>query len=241
MTYSGNVSEVNKNVYSLLMHVAKKRGFPFNLSLTAVYPSWYRNSLTAAAGTPVKLTCYGQHPCLSQDVVIVWHITVAAEEKDRVINKGKEDDTDAKEEEDEGDANEEEDQRDTEDRRDGKKDEDGESYRTNSDLGHLYLKQGLSISGQCRNFSCYSTLHIPAVAANNHTQVWCGVYTMACPGNEQNLTPAITVIVEGKHTVCSNKKITLTHAHTHHTHTHTHTHTRTHAHTHNTQSHTHTT
>ena len=47
--------------------------------------------------------CYGQHPCLSQDVVIVWHITVAAEEKDRVINKGEEDDTDAKEEEDQTD------------------------------------------------------------------------------------------------------------------------------------------
>ena len=180
----------------------------------------------------MKLTCYGRHPCLSQDVVIVWHITVAAEEKDRVINKDKED---------EGDAKEEGDQRDTEDRRDGKKDKDGGSYRTNSDLGHLYLEQGLSISGQCRNFSCYSTLHIPAVAANNRTQVWCGVYTMACPGNEQNLTPPITVIVEGKHTVCSNKKShththTRTHAHTHTQHTHTHT-----THTHITITHTHTT
>ena len=187
----------------------------------------------------MKLTCYGRHPCLSQDVVIVWHITVAAEEKDRVINKGKEDEGDAKEEKDEGDAKEEGDQKDTEDRRDGKKDKDGGSYCTNSDLGHLYLEQGLSISGQCRNFSCYSTLHIPAVAANNHTQVWCGVYTMACPGNEQNLTPPITVIVEGKHTVCSNKN--HTHACTHtHTHTHAHTHTCTHAHMHtHTHAHTH--
>ena len=88
------------------------------------------------------------------------------------------------------------------------------SYRTNSDLGHLYLQQGLSISGHCRNFSCYSTLHIPAVAVNNHTQVWCGVYATACPGNEQNLTPPITVIVEGKQLFTATKKS--------HTHTHTH-------------------
>ena len=161
---------------------------------------------------PVKLNCYGQHPCLSQNVVIVWHITATAEEEDRVINEDKE--REDMEEEDDRDLKVEEDERDTKDRRDEKKKEDGSSYRTNSDLGHLHSQRGFSISGHCRNFSCYSTLHIPAVAVNNHTQVWCGVYTMACPGNEQSFTPPITVIVEGKHTVNSNRKITHTHTHT---------------------------
>ena len=209
MTSSGNVPEVIKDFYihSVNLVCSKQRqGYPFDLSLAVVYPSWYHKSLTVAAGMPVKLNCYGQHPCLSQDVVIVWHIITMEEEEDRVINEGKE------REEDDRNLKVEEDGRDTKDRRD-EKNEDGSSYHTNSDLGRLHLQRGFSISGHCRNFSCYSTLNIPAVAVNNYTQVWCGVYTMACPGNEQNFTPPIIVIVEGKHTVNSNRQITHTHTH----------------------------
>jgi len=120
-----------------------------------------------AAGTMAELICYAQHPCLSQDVVIVWHNTTEGEAEEDV-GRG--------------------------------------SYHNNDDLGQLYLQRGLNISTHCFKFYCHSMLLIPAVAVNNHTQVWCGAYTKVCPGNEQNPAPPITIVVQGKyiipHTTC---------------------------------------
>ena len=47
--------------------------------LTDVFPGWAQEYEIMAAGTSAELSCYAQHPCLSQDVVIVWHIMTEGE------------------------------------------------------------------------------------------------------------------------------------------------------------------
>lgn len=51
---------------------------------TDVFPGWAREYAIMAAGTTAELICYAQHPCLSQDVVIEWHVLTEGEAEEDV-------------------------------------------------------------------------------------------------------------------------------------------------------------